>query len=1066
MQSRTTFAGALGVMALVLCACAQQPSPVSPVSKNLPSALARQQRAISLPTAKPSTASQRAVSPPTAPPKLTEVHTESQATVQSQAQFPEVSRLRLSILPMQQGETRQIQVELLNAQGQVLEGDFPLRFESEDPELFHISATGELQALKPRGKSLIRVFLAGTDLKAELAFQLLEATLSSESGGGGGGSSSWATGGTPSAPQGQTPSGSSNIPTGDMLRWSDPQTWVTLGVSKPVAGDAVVIPAGQRILLDESTPDLAGVRIEGELEIAQGLDLEMQADYVLVTGALRAGTAQAPFAGHFTLTLNDQDSNATAQGHMGTRGLLSMGGHIALFGRAPQTVWSKLNAHLPAGSTQMQLLDAQGWQAGDQVVIAPTDFYGVGQSERLQVTGVSGNQVGLQQGPQTARWGVLQYLGANGMSLNPTGFVPASSTPTVLDERAAVGNLTRNIVIQGADDALWQNQGFGAQVMIMGNAAHTQIVGVEIRRAGQSGRLARYPIHFHVLSYDPSGAERPVGGVREVRNNAIWDSRNRCVTIHGTNDVVLDHNICYDIEGHAVFLEDAVERRNQITNNLVLRVREPQQALIDSDRPNFTRGPSGFWLTNPDNTVTGNLAADAQGNGFWMAFPTAPLGLNTQVPIQPNLLPFGTFDDNTTHSNGEVGIQLDWVPFNAAGETQPQSYAPMIDGQDHGYDYNYWTRFALNRITTFKNRGSGFWNRTTWPDYVNWVSADNLGVFFSGAGADGQINRALVVGESLNNATTWRDPGASRWPGVPAEPPVAFASYHSTFAMQHNTVVNFSFVPGQSSGTFKTDDYYITAVDKGLIRNANNQLINSHPGFRTPVFTEENWALAGALWDPYGYWGPAGNYWVYDTPFFTSGVNCQAVAPAGQNGMSCQSEYYSVGDFVVDNTERYLFTLPLQVDRLDVNGALIDTWAIDDGRLAPRLGHMRHFAALPQQRYQISFPGESIPRQRVELEVGNAYRQGDAFVLSVPFDGSITPNVQLRSPYSQSGLLQAADSLASVEAGAGNLYWQDVNNQRVWVKVQSPGGYPEPLPGQEQTDQNLYRSFRLYVEAP
>ena len=684
------------------------------------------------------------------------------ATDLSQKKFQAVARLRLSLSPLRApGQAQQAEVSLLDAHNRVLEGDYPLRWQSSQPEQVSVDDAGRVTALRHGAQATLRVSLADTDLSAELQVQLhAPRSRSGGGGGGGGGASSPAAAPLVSAAADTHTHHHRSAGTelqGDYLPWSQASTWESFGVSKPAAGDTVTIPAGQRVLLDESTADLAGVQIDGELAIAEQMDLNMQADYVMVHGTLRAGSAQQPFAGHFTLTLNDTDTEASPHGRMGTRGLFSMGGRLELFGHAPQTVWSKINAHVPGGGTQLSLLEAQGWQAGDQLVIAPTDFYGASQSERLQIASVQGQQVSLQQGPQTARWGALQYLGPNGMSLQPTGFVPNSQTPTVLDERAAVGNLSRNIVIQGADDTLWQNQGFGAQIMIMGNEAHTQIQGVEIRRAGQAGRMARYPIHFHLLSYDRSGNERPAGGVREIRDNAIWDSRNRCVTIHGTNDVILDNNICYDIDGHAVFLEDAVERRNQITNNLVLHVRAPEQALIDSDRPNFTRGPSGFWLTNPDNTVTGNVAADAQGNGFWLAFPTAPLGLNTQVPIQPNLLPFGTFDDNTTHSNGEVGIQLDWVPFNENGETRPQSYSPMVDGQDHGYDYNFWARLAMNRITTFKNRGSGFWNRTTWPDYDQWVSADNQGVFFAGAGADGYITRSLLVGESLNNATTWRD---------------------------------------------------------------------------------------------------------------------------------------------------------------------------------------------------------------------------------------------------------------------------------------------------------------------
>ena len=64
-----------------------------------------------------------------------------------------------------------------------------------------------------------------------------------------------------------------------------------------------------------------------------------------------------------------------------------------------------------------------------------------------------------------------------------------------------------------------------------------------------------------------------------VRNSSVWDSRNRCMVLHGTNGVSLTNNICYDIKGHAIFLEDPVERRNKIEGNLVLRVRSPIDSL-------------------------------------------------------------------------------------------------------------------------------------------------------------------------------------------------------------------------------------------------------------------------------------------------------------------------------------------------------------------------------------------------------------------------------------------------------------------------------------------------------
>ncbi|MGL4573536.1 MAG: G8 domain-containing protein, partial [Burkholderiaceae bacterium] len=653
-----------------------------------------------------------------------------------------------------------------------------------------------------------------------------------------------------------TPTGSPTPPpvASDFERWSSPATW---GGTKPGANAVVLIPAGKKILLDENTPDLAGLTIDGELMFEEGKTLELQADYIMLAGSLHVGSSSAPYTGNATITLNAADTNQNISS-MGTRGILVMGGKLNLFGKAPQTLFTKITDHVASGTTTLPLTQTTGWKAGDQIIVGPTDYYGVNPTERLQLASVGATQITTSSGIAKSRWGKLQYLTASGMSLTPTNFVPrVAGTPTVLDQRAVVGNLTRNVVVQGANDSAWTTQGFGAQVMVMGQSSVTNINGVELRRMGQAGKFGRYPIHFHQLSYDAAGNLLPTAGARRVTGSSVWDSKNRCITIHGTNDVTLDGNICYDIAGHAVFLEDAVERRNIITNNLVLKVRKPATPLIDSDKDLFTRGPSGFWLTNPDNIVKGNIAGDAQGNGYWMAFPKTPLGINKSVAIRPQHLKFGVFDDNVAHSNNKIGIQLDWVPFNDAGETQPEKYIPTSDEGADRYDANR-VRFALNRITTYKNRESGFWNRVSWPDYSEWISADNVGVSFAGAGDDGRIRRALVVGTSLNNANTWAQVDAN-------SPVVAFASYHSTFDMADNAVVNFPFVAGKSSGAFRTDDYYITAVDKGLVRNPNNHLIGSHPGYRYPVQTQENWTLAGALWDPHGYWGAAGNFWTYDT---------------------------------------------------------------------------------------------------------------------------------------------------------------------------------------------------------
>lgn len=871
--------------------------------------------------------------------------------------------------------------------------------------------------------------------------------------------------------------GSGTAPLIAGLPWSDPATW---GGRVPEAGEQVTIPADKTVVLDISPPPLAGLQIDGTLLFAEQ-DVQLSASWIMLHGRLAIGSALQPFTHKAEITLTANDTTENLMG-MGTRGILLMGGKLELYGTAPRPAWTKLADHAAANTTSLSLLGTVDWQSGDQLVVAPTDFYRVGATERLTMSAVlsssmpltgtsaASSTVMLQAALQNARWGKLQYVTRSGMSLTPDPMLvpPTPGTPTILDERAEVGNLSRNIVIQGADDALWRSAGFGAQVMAMAGST-VQLDGVELRRVGQSGRSGRYPIHFHLQSYDADG-RLLADATSSVRNSTIWNSQNRCIVLHGTNGVRVQQNICYDVRGHAIFLEDAVERRNLLEGNLVLRVRNPEKSkqLQVHDGDIFQGGSSGFWLTNPDNTVRGNAAADTEGNGFWLSFPEQTLGLSKKVALRPTNTPFGIFEDNVAHSNNSLGLNLDWVPINDTGEVTPLKYIPMQNGTGDVNDWSKRLRFAMTRSTTYKNEGGGYWNRASWPDYAQWVSADNPGTFFAGAGDDGLITSTLIVGASLNNRT----------PAPADRPPVAVASYHSTFDIAKNLLVNFPFVEGQSSGTFKTDDYYIRGVDKGLIRNPGNMLVASHPGFRTPPTLTENWTLAGALWDPHGYWGPQGNYWVYDQPFLTSGANCQQVLPAGKNGASCEGPYYGVDGFQLDrNNESYSALMPISVTRVAATGEPLGLWTVGDGKVAPKLGNMRHFSAHKDGRYVLRFPSSALPRE-VALIIDNAYRADDSFLLAVDYSGAATPQAYITTVYNyddaenwQPGdyslrykrALSATTSLEQVAASAGDRFWQDQANNLVWVKV--VGGLPSPGQGEwkPNSDEVLYQPMRLRI---
>jgi parallel beta-helix repeat protein len=768
-----------------------------------------------------------------------------------------------------------------------------------------------------------------------------------------------------------------------------------------------------------------------------------------------------------------------------------MNGTLTAYGTLPATTWTKLADHASAGSSSLALLQSTGWKAGDQIVIAPTDFYNDGNfvkapiTEQLEVVNSTGSSLALKNSLSGARWGKLQYATNTGMSLTQGAVTlpdtskrdtGGTSIPTILDARAEVGNLTRNIVIQGADDTLWQQQKLGAHVMVMGANAKAHLEGVELRRVGQAGKFGRYPVHFHNISYDSTGKELSDASAT-LKNSSIHTSAQRCVVIHGSNGVKVQNNICYDIRGHGIFLEDAVERRNLLENNLVLKVREPLKlpsctggdcALLRHERED----PSGFWIVNPDNTTRGNAVADVAGHGYWLAFPTLVMGSNKNVSLnnikaRPDNLPFGVFEDNVAHSIFNNGVHLDNVPKNSeTGELEGNKYIPTSNGVV--YDYTNGLRFTLARVTTYKTgnywgSGGGIWNRNSKPNFVEWVSADHQGGWFDGAGDDGLIARSLIVSESLNK-------GVARHS---TQPLAALASYHSTFDMTQNIVVGFGFTEdgkNSASGVFKTADYYITAVDKGLKRNPDNTLIGSHPGRRVQPFTSENWTLAGALWDAHGYWGAKGNYWVYDQPFFTTGTSCTQVAPAGKNGASCAGNYYAIGGYKTDfDPSDYSFKHPIEATRVDQNGNSLGVWSVGDGNTAPKLGNMRHFAALKDGRFILRFPkrtgsGYEIPKS-FGATVGNFLAASDSVLFAVAFDGSLNPSITLSTGAETRAINVSGVDVAAVQAdSSGKTYFFDRANNLLWVRLIG-GLKANPYWQQDpNSDDQLYKPMRLEVK--
>ena len=166
---------------------------------------------------------------------------------------------------------------------------------------------------------------------------------------------------------------------------------------------------------------------------------------------------------------------------------------------------------------------------------------------------------------------------------------------------------------------------------------------VVMRRAGQGSQLGRYPFHPHRLGN--------VAGRVEVRSCVVDGSFNRAFAMHGVNGMKLTDSVAFDIAGHAFFMEDGIEVGNTITGNLALRVK-PQYSMLSTDTV-----PAGFWITNANNTVSRNAAADVvAGVGYWVE-PQLGAFVQADAP-DPGPAPVAGFADNSAHAVDQYGARV------------------------------------------------------------------------------------------------------------------------------------------------------------------------------------------------------------------------------------------------------------------------------------------------------------------------------------------------------------------------------------------------------------------------
>jgi hypothetical protein len=298
-----------------------------------------------------------------------------------------------------------------------------------------------------------------------------------------------------------------------------------------------------------------------------------------------------------------------------------------------------------------------------------------------------------------------------------------------------VALLSRNIVFEGgALDTL-----DGGHFWILQTPKVVQVIqGIDFQWFGQQGVLGRYPIHFHYC-----------GNVRSslVSKNTIRSSHQRCIVVHGSNNLLVRENVAYDTKGHCFITEDGIETGNSFIRNLGAKTDAVTKVIVGNGNETDA-SPATFWITNPTNYFEGNVAAGSVSSGFWFEL----LVRGPKAGQYPNSMfePLGSFKDNVAHSCvGPRGA----IRMYPGGYRPEQSNKAVFTGIK-AYR-NYHIGMYIHLVHNFELRGSLFADNTLAVDIdrAEAITVANTTIIGKSRSYRSLMNRDSNIREVCNTAT-------------------------------------------------------------------------------------------------------------------------------------------------------------------------------------------------------------------------------------------------------------------------------------------------------------------------
>ncbi len=375
-----------------------------------------------------------------------------------------------------------------------------------------------------------------------------------------------------------------------------------------------------------------------------------------------------------------------------------------------------------------------------------------------------------------------------------------------IDERAEVGLVTRAIRMVSETPNPYTFPGktltspqpaglhWGAMVKVEAGFNVAQIAGVEMSKFG-GDKDGQFPIYV-----TGNGTTPPI-----ISSNSIHHSFNKGIALAGLTGATIKDNVVTRVVGDLFYLQTGTEQNLTFTHNLGVGAMSNAFALNQSltqppysawwpgdnltnapvsDCPNPSIGfaflnyncydgfsvpftdnasaslkvaqtqpyaSSGFWLTNPANSMIANSIAGCQdqGIGYWYNL------ISFNSPSDPGTanLPLGTFTNNRVHGCYYGLNSAAQPPSTPDGASRNGNYAPQ-----NAQQLDLIAHF--DGLTATRNRYIGIWVRPNWYSLSNARLATNRegaslvssgGIEGSSPGAWSVMDGAIFVGESMNN---------------------------------------------------------------------------------------------------------------------------------------------------------------------------------------------------------------------------------------------------------------------------------------------------------------------------